>query len=109
MAKCEPGLQVDGKLCCRSDFPSASKSSKAFSLPGLSDSDAVGDVVAEINKQIYFCSWPNASHNEYARTILVPSVCPQLHLHTEPLKSTNNKSWKSNMTTFFPHILALLV
>jgi len=108
MANCEPSLQEDGKLCCRSDFPSASKSSKAFSLPGLPGSDAVGDVAAEMNKQIHFCSWSNAAHNEYACTILVPSVCPQLHLNTEPLKSTN-KSWKSNMTTFFPHILALSV
>jgi len=51
MANCEPSLQEDGKLCCRSDFPSASKSSKAFSLPGLSGSAAVGDVPAEINRQ----------------------------------------------------------
>jgi hypothetical protein len=107
MVNCEPILQEDGKLCCRSDFPRASKSSKAFNLPGLSCSDAVGDVAAEMNKQIHFCSWPNVSHNEYASTMLVPSVCLQLHLNTEPLQSMNNKSWKSNMTTFFPHILAL--
>jgi hypothetical protein len=76
MANCEPGLQEDGKLCFRSDFPSASKSSKAFSFPGLSVSAAAGEVPTEMNKQIHFCSSPNAPHNEYAHTILVPFVCP---------------------------------
>jgi hypothetical protein len=103
---CEPGLQEDGKLCFRSDFPSASKSSKAFSLLGFSGSTAAEEVPAKMHKQICFCSSPNVSHTEYECTILIPTVYLQLHLNKKPLnqKSMNNKSRKSNINAFFPHI-----